>query len=171
MLKERAIRKITFNLILIIFLSGCGEAEVFFKDAGRQCLFSSIKGVITSNGEPAVGAKLIRTANRAKPRIDEAITNEKGYFEFPAVFERSITKYLPQEFVARQDIVVKYQGKDYEIWSSVKRDPKENTENRGNVLDVECELSKEEAMIMIDGVAIFGLCEWDVQPDEDDGVF
>lgn len=141
------------------------------KDAGKQCLFSSIKGVITLNGKPVVGAKLIRTADRAKPRVDETKTNEKGYFEFPAVFERSVTKYLPQEFVAKQRIVVQYEGQEVEIWSAVKTRREENSESRGKALEVKCDLSNEWKMTMIGGDAFFGLCEWDVEPDEDDGVF
>lgn len=135
------------------------------KDVGKQCLFSKMKGVITLNGEPATGAKLVRTANRAKPITDETTTDENGYFEFDAIFERSVTKFLPQEFVANQEIIVHYKGNEYDIWSAVKRSPEENTESKGKELNVRCELSDEKTMIMVNRSPISSRCTWDVEPD------
>ena len=140
-------------------------------DAGRVCLFSEMSGVITLNGEPAAGARLVRTVELSKPISDETTTDEDGHFHFPAAYERTITKYLPQEFVSDQDIYVHYNGQEYHMWSSVKRSPDENTESRGKPLVVSCELNSEETMIFVDRVSIFSLCTWDVVPDPQESIF
>lgn len=134
-------------------------------DVGRVCLFSPISGVITMNGQPVVNARLVRTGDRNGPKVDEVASDQKGYFEFPAMYERTITKFLPQEFVASQTIIVYYQGQQYEMWSAVKRKPEENVESRGNPLVVTCELNSEQTSIMVNGSPIHSLCSWDVEPD------
>ena len=134
-------------------------------DVGRVCLFSAISGTITLNGKPIVNARVIRTGDRDGPKVDEAVTDANGHFTFPAMYERTITKFLPQEFVASQKIIVNYQNRKYEIWNSIKRNSDENTESRGKSLIVFCELNGEEKTIVIDRVPIHSLCVWDVEPD------
>lgn len=148
-------------------------------DFGKVCLFSGMSGVITLNGNPVVNARLVRTADRNGSKTDETTTDDYGYFEFPAMWERTITKYLPQEFVASQKIVVFYEGIEYEIWSAVKRKPEENIEVRGNALEVKCELNDvnkltdKEKLIVVNRSHIFTVCKWDVEQDPpyDGGLF
>ena len=135
-------------------------------DLGKVCLFSGISGVITLNGKPVANAKLVRTADRDGVRTDETTTDEKGYFSMPPVFERTVTKYLPQEFVVSQQINVIFNGEKYELWSAVKRKPEENTEALGKRLVVECELNNEVNHIAVDRSVFFTLCTWDVKPDD-----
>lgn len=157
---------VTFATALFgLFFVAMGVFAMSLGDVGKVCLFSPISGTITLNGKPVVNARLVRTGDRDGPRVDETVTNELGYFEFPAMVERTITKLLPMEFVASQKIVVSHGGKDYEIWSSIKRNPDENTESRGKPLVVTCELNSEERSILIDRVPIHSLCRWDVEPD------
>lgn len=134
-------------------------------DVGKVCLFSAISGTITLDGKPVVNARLVRTGDRDGPRVDETLTDERGYFEFPAMFERTVTKFLPMEFVASQKMMVQHQGIEYEMWNSVKRKREENTESRGKPLVVVCELNSEEKSIVVDRVPIHSLCVWDVEPD------
>ncbi|WP_196140811.1 DUF6795 domain-containing protein [Aliikangiella sp. G2MR2-5] len=135
-------------------------------DLGKVCLFSKMSGVILMDGKPASGVRLVRTVNLSSDKVDETTTDENGNFEFPAVFERTITKYLPQEFVSNQEIVATYKGNDYRIWSAVKRRPEENVESKGKPLVVTCELNSEETLIKVSNSPIFSLCTWDVEPDE-----
>ena len=135
------------------------------RDVGKVCLFSAMSGVITLNGKPVANALLKRTVDLSKPKTDETRTDEHGQFEFPAAYERTITKYLPQEFVAGQTIIVYYQGKEYELWSGVKRNPEENVESRGKPLVVQCELNSEKKHIRVNVGPISSLCTWDVEPD------
>src|SRR5690606_29026428 len=93
-------------------------------------------------------------------------TDDNGYFELPPMFERTVTKLLPMEFVTLQRINVIDGEEQYEIWRSIKRDPKENTEARGKKLEVVCEMLQEEKGIIVDGVVIHSKCTWDVEVDE-----
>lgn len=160
--------KKSFFWIAVVALSLFCTMGIFamtLGDVGRVCLFSAISGTITLDGKPVANARLIRTGDRDGPKVDETLTDEKGYFEFPSMYERTITKLLPQEFVAAQKIIVCHNNSEYQIWSSIKRKPDENTESRGKPLVVTCELSKEEQTIVVDRVPIHSLCVWDVEPD------
>ena len=154
--------------ILFIFLLTLvnGVNAMGLSDAGEVCLFSKMTGVIKLDGKPAVNAKLIRTVNLNKDIVDETTTDENGYFEFDASFTRTITKFLPQEFVARQVIWVRYNGNEYKMWSGVKREPEENIESRGNPLVVECELNSETNVKKVNNSPIISLCTWDAKADE-----
>lgn len=136
-------------------------------EAGKVCLFSGISGVIKLDGKPVANARLVRTVNKEKDKVDETTTDENGYFEMPPVFERTITKFLPMEFVVGQKIEVYSEDKVTEIWSGVKRKPEENVESKGKPLVVECELSLEKMnYIKVNGGPIFSRCKWDVEPDK-----
>lgn len=134
-------------------------------DIGKVCLFSAISGVITLDGKPVANARLVRTGDRDGPKIDETMTDSQGNFAFPAMHERTIAKFLPQEFVASQKIIVHYDNKQYEMWSAVKRQPEENVESRGKPLVVKCELNAEQQLIIVNGSPIHSLCVWDVEAD------
>lgn len=137
-----------------------------FFDAGRVCLFSGISGTITLEGKPVANARVIRTADKDGPKTDETVTDENGYFSLPPMYERTVTKFLPMEFVVSQKIIVSFEGKNYEIWSSVKRSPEENSESKGKLLAVTCELDSEERSFLVNRVPIHTRCEWDVEIDE-----
>lgn len=134
-------------------------------DAGKVCLFSKVSGVILLDGKPAANALVVRRANLTKELKDETRTDENGYFEMPAVFTRTVTKFLPQEFAPKQNIDVTYNGIDYSIWSAVKSGPEENTESKGKPLEVTCELNSENTTIVVNGAFIYSRCTWDVEPD------
>jgi len=140
-------------------------------DFAKVCLFSQMNGVITLDGKPVTNAKLVRTVKLSKPDSDETHTDAQGNFEFPAKFTRSIGKHLPQEFASNQDITVHHNGKQYKMWSAVKRTPDENSESRGKPLVVACELNSEETLIKVNNSPIFSLCTWDVEPDKKRNVF
>lgn len=150
---------------LFLMFTAIGVSAMGISDIGRVCLFSAISGTITLDGKPVVNAHLVRSGKRGIKKTDETFTNEQGYFEFPAMYERTITKYLPQEFVAAQKILVHYNDEVYEIWSGVKREPEENVESRGKPLIVKCELNSEKELIIVDGSPIHSRCIWDVDPD------
>lgn len=163
-------------MIICSLLAAAGAFAIKLGDIGKVCLFSAMSGTITLNGIPVTNARLVRTGDRDGPIVDETFTDENGYFEFPPMLERTITKLLPQEFVASQKIIVHYHDKKYEMWSSVKRAPEENTESRGKALVVTCELNAEQTFIVINRVPIHSLCSWDVETDpkinwEEEGFF
>jgi len=150
----------------MMFMMSNGVFALSLSDVGKVCPFSHISGVIKLDGEPVANARLVRTVDLSGPETDETSTDENGHFEFPAVFKRTVTKYLPQEFASSQEIIVHYKDKEYRIWSAVKRKPEENIESRGKPLVVQCELNSEETMIKVNNSPIFSLCTWDVVPDK-----
>jgi len=152
-------------IAFILFLSVNGVFAMAMSDVGKVCLFSAISGVITLDGMPVKNSRLVRIGDRDGAKTDETTTDENGYFEFPAMLERTITKFLPQEFVASQKIFVYYRDNRYEMWDGIKRTPEENTESRGQPLVVTCELNSEEKGIVVDGSPIHSLCTWDVESD------
>lgn len=155
-----------FVFVVVVFASWNEVFAMSIGDIGKVCLFSRMTGIIKLDGEPVVNARLVRTVDLSGSESDETTTDKNGMFEFPAVFSRTITKYLPQEFAVSQEIVVHYDGKEFRMWSAVKRKPEENTESRGKPLVVECELHREETMIKVNNSPIFSLCTWDVEPDK-----
>jgi hypothetical protein len=155
-----------FMLVLFsLFYTAVGAVAMDVRDMGKVCLFSAISGTITLDGKPAANARLVRTGDRDGARVDEAVTDEHGYFEFPAMMERTLTKFLPQEFTASQKIIVHYNDEKYEIWSAVKRKKEENVESRGKSLVVRCELHAEQQLVIVNDSPIHSLCTWDVDPD------
>ena len=140
-------------------------------DVGKVCLFSKMEGVIKLDGKPVPNARLVRTVNLSKDEVDETVTDGNGNFKFDAIIKRKASKLLPQEFAVSQLIYVHYRDKDYRIWSGVKRKSEENSESRGKPLVIECELSSEEQMVIINNSPIFSLCTWDVEPDEQERIF
>ena len=123
--------------------------------------------MILDNGKPVAGATIIREAKYEKTFSDQTTTDENGYFEMPALFVRSIAKYLPQEFVVGQSIKVQVGDKEERIWSGVKRKREENVESRGKPLIVTCDLSDDQEIIRVDGSVFEGKCRWNVEQDED----
>ena len=136
-------------------------------DIGKMCTFSKISGVILNNGEPVANATVIRETDYEKKFTDQTITDENGYFEMPALFVRSIAKYLPQEFVSRQKITVLVSHHSYDIWRGYKMKIEENSEARGKTLEIRCDLVNEEKVVRVDGDIFMTKCSW-VEPDSDD---
>ncbi len=139
-------------------------------DFKNLCLFSSISGTITLNGQVIKNAKIKRVVDKAHSKgskIDETTTDDQGRFAMPAIFDSSVVgKVLPMEFAVPQYIYVTYKGKEYEIWYGVKARSEENAESRGKPLNVSCELEKETEVIWVDGSVFHTKCTWDVIPDD-----
>jgi hypothetical protein len=66
-------------------------------DAGKACVFSRVKAKLTMSDEPLANAKVIRRWEWQELREESTTTNNEGKFEFPAIFERSITRFFPSE--------------------------------------------------------------------------
>ncbi|MCK4825737.1 carboxypeptidase regulatory-like domain-containing protein [bacterium] len=158
------IKILSVKIFLSVLISN-GVFAMGLSDAGKVCLFSKMTGVIKLDGKPVSNARLVRTVNLSKDEVDETTKDEKGNFKLDAKFTRTITKFLPQEFVVSQYIIVHYEDKEYEMWNGVKRKPEENTESRGKPLVVECELSDELNVKKVNGSPIVSLCTWDAEAD------
>ncbi|WP_051786560.1 carboxypeptidase-like regulatory domain-containing protein [Endozoicomonas numazuensis] len=143
-------------------------------DVGKMCTFSKISGVILNNGQPVAGAKIIRETRYEKTFSDQAVTDDNGYFEMPALFVRSIAKFLPMEFGAWQSMKIVLDGTEHKIWGATKTSKEENSESKGKPLIVTCDLSDDEQVFQVSGETFFTKCKWDVEKDEplfSDGVY
>jgi hypothetical protein len=160
-------KKIIISLTLLIFSYGVYAMGI------KQCLFSEMTGVVSFEGKPAAGVKLVRVVNYDKDIFDETMTDELGNFQFPAIYRSSIlSKILPMEFVVYQNITAHFQGNEIEMWSATKRSPEENAESKGRPLIVECNLNQPEvSFISVDGNLVHSRCNWDVEADPDQASF
>lgn len=160
-----------FILIVCLILFSSGVVAMSVLDVGKVYTFSKITGVIVKDGKPVKNALITRTVDFQSKREDEAKTDENGRFELPVVTERTITKFLPQEFVVGQLIFVEHQGIKYKVWEGVKRSKEENSESQGKELDVYCDLDAEEESIRFDRHYFISRCKWDVIQEELDTGF
>ena len=154
--------EIFFVSLILLILSYAVSAM-----AVKQCLFSEMSGVVSFEGKPAAGVKLVRMVDLNKELYDETVTDAQGNFHFPAIYRTSILRQiLPMEFVVLQEITAHLGGKEYEMWNNIKRTAEENTEYRGKPQVVKCDLSQSElTFISVNNNLIHSLCTWDVEPD------
>lgn len=125
---------------------------------GKSCVFSAVSGVVTLDGKPVANAQINRQAKWQKSGSDQTQTDASGNFSFPPMYQSSIMKFMPAEFVTHQTIHIVHDGKEYLAWESTKRAPEENSELGGKPIKMTCELSKEPEVVLVGRTAIDGVC-------------
>lgn len=148
-------------IIVIAITLSQGALAMSLFDAGKTCVFSNVKATLTMNGEPLRNAKVIRRWEWTDEKEDSTTTDENGHFEFPAVFERSVTRLLPIELVIAQGLYVVVDGKEQHFWSNSKTEPEENAEFDGKPISMACELTHEMKIYRDFGSLMRTLCTWD----------
>lgn len=131
-------KSIVFTALLFVSLE---VLAMSFFNPGKTCVFSEVRARLTLNGEPVRNATVIRRWEWKEPREDRTVTDREGYFEFPAVYESSVTRMLPIEIVIGQEIYVVLDDKEEKIWVHAKQSPDENSELKGRPIRISCELS------------------------------
>lgn len=126
----------------------------------KTCVFSKVSAQLTLNGEPLANVPVIRRWEWHKEHEDRTTTNASGYFLFPAVFELSLTRFLPMELVIGQGLYVVVDGEERQFWSNAKRHPEENSELRGRQMILLCELSNKEKVYRDFGSILSTVCTW-----------
>ncbi len=89
----------------------------------KICVFTDVSGMVTLDGNPVEGAKIMQAAKVSFNNDEffgEAITNENGEFRFPAIYAKTINRFLPSANAVSQLITIEYQGNVYQAWQSVK---------------------------------------------------
>lgn len=129
-------------------------------DIGKSCVFSEVNGTLLFNGKPAAGALVKRTVEYQRKESDETTADAEGRFSLPAMYHRSIVKFLPAEFVAAQTLRVVYEGQEYEIWVNTKRKHEENSELGGLPLNLTCEITSEEKLHEEFDTLLVTKCVW-----------
>lgn len=129
-------------------------------DAGKVCVFSEVNLELTHNGEPASGAKVWRRISWQKEIVEEFEVGSDGELHLPAVYQTSVTKFLPMEFVVSQVFEVTYNEQKFEIWINSKRSPEENSELGGAKLNLACELTDDAELHEEFDTLLLTSCRW-----------
>ena len=145
-----------------------------FFDAMEINLFSEMKGVVTLNGNPVAGAKIIRTAvsDSEKEYIDNTTTGLNGSFHFERMKISSIFNLLPGQSRVFQKVIIEYEGKEYLAWDAITGISNKGELNEADVIgtdkeidiNMKCELTdKEKKKYGAYITVINGICSWDGQ--------
>ena len=151
-------KKTSLFFALIVFSSFGVGMSIF--DVGKACVFSEVNLKLSYNGKPAIGAKIWRRISWKKEVITEFQVDDQGEIELPAVYQRSVTKLLPIEFVVSQVFKVSFEGQEFEIWINSKRDPANNSELGGAPLHLNCELTDKAELHEEFGALLLTSCKW-----------
>lgn len=99
----------TQSIVLFLVVS-LGAITIYW--VGRTCVFSAVKAQLILNGKPVLHTKVIRRWEWNSQKSDESITDEQGFVTFPAVFEFSISRFLPIELVIAQGVYIVRDGEE-----------------------------------------------------------
>ena len=151
-----------YLLLLAVALAGCGGTKMTKTGPLKACVFSQVDARMTLNGEPVVGARIIREWDWQTKNSDETRTDRDGRFSFPAIYERHPIRLLPAEFNTAQYLTVHYQGEEFAFWVANKREAEENVELGGIPLELNCELSDDLKLTHFDlASTVRTVCTWD----------
>ena len=129
-------------------------------DAFKVYLFSEVNGVVTLEGQPVVGAEVIRSANYGKAYTDKAITDKEGKFFFSEMTTSKISALLPGQHVIDQSIIIRNQNKEFKAWELTRVGSGPNAE-LGIDLNLLCELGNEYAKQESNYKVFWGICRLD----------
>jgi len=106
-------------------------------------IFSEVRGIVVSEGEPVAGARIERTYSwtwKNRKGSDSAVTNAKGEFHLPEITGFALLGWLPHEPVIVQAIRITNRGTTYDAWLYAKRDYDKNGELNGKPMVLYCSL-------------------------------
>ncbi len=135
----------------------------FFSHPEKEVVISSpFEGKITFKGEPATGAKVLRTLTwkDEKGETDTTMTDGQGYFKLPIVKDKVTVSKLTQ-FIMSQTIRVFYNGQEYVIWTMGKGSTENYGELGGKPVNFRCELTNDRERIEVEDGLLGTVCVWD----------
>lgn len=110
--------------------------------------FSEVQGrLVDAEGTPQAGVHIRRSWRRSpehSPIVDETVTDENGFFTFPAATRRNIlARVLPGTPVIRQEMIAFGPEGLVVLWKAVKSNLDHNGELHGSPLDLICRIDEE----------------------------
>jgi hypothetical protein len=147
--------RLSFAIAILVIISI--EANAMASIFGSKTLFSELNGTVVIGGKPCIGARLLQSvSDGGGEEINvETTTDSDGKFNFPEISKnKGILSLLPGEFVAAQQLLIQYEGREYEGWISTKRNSEANSEANGLPFQLVCELEKKAEY----GEDHFGVC-------------
>jgi hypothetical protein len=162
-------KKILLFFFIILFLipivRGGEFMGLFKKDKEIVYPFSGFEGQLLFKGEPAAGAKIIRSYElQGADKVEETINSDSnGLFKFESIaVEHKKPTLAPLNFLSHQDIFVEYKNQTYNIWTGGKTDKAEFSEFKGKPKDLTCELTDDTHTVDL-GIGFIGTnCHWTV---------
>lgn len=145
-MKIRSIKPINLSVAFVGLILMTIEANAMAGIFGSKTLFSELTGTVVIGGEPCVGARLVQTvSDGGGEKINaETTTDTDGKFDFSDISKKKgFLSLLPGEFVAAQQILIHYEGREYQGWISSKRSPEPNAESDGNPFELVCDLDQD----------------------------
>ncbi len=129
--------------------------------------FSGFSGQLLFNGEPASNAKIIRKyrlQSSSDEQEDSVTTNNEGHFSFDSIAIKHRTPlFSSHDFLSHQDVIVEYQGENYDIWLGGKTEPGEYTEFGGKPKNLRCELTEQSRRVKHELAGVIATnCKWDI---------
>lgn len=152
--------RITFIIALALFFFPEVNSMSIF-GVGKTCVFSAVKVHVTKNGLPLKNIQVIRRWEWNKLKEEKTTTDQNGVFEFPAIFESSVSRLLPMELVIAQGLYIVENGEEKKVWSNSKREPGENAEFGGKPFTLNCEITNEMEIYRDFGSIMRTLCTWE----------
>ena len=129
-------------------------------DAFKIYLFSEVNGVVTRDGQPVVGAEVIRSASYGKTYTDKATTDKEGRFFFSEMTISKISALVPGQHVIDQSIIIRNQDAEYKAWELTRVGSGPNAE-LDTQLSLLCELSNEYIKQEFNYKVFWGTCRLD----------
>ncbi|MCW8127632.1 DUF6795 domain-containing protein [Microbulbifer halophilus] len=148
-----------FLLITLLSIAISGNSMSIFS-AKETILFSPVDGIITYKNEPA-GKAIVHRQVKYNDEVyeDSAETTDDGHFSFEPIAKKE--RYIVRNsFVAHQKIFVEYDGNQFLIWETAKREEEKNSELEGKNLSFKCELTDENRFVHLMLNSIETKCTW-----------
>jgi hypothetical protein len=138
------------NTTIVIIAVVIALSFLGYFTATRTYVFSAVKMQLTQNGEPLSNVAVIRRYDWNSLKEDRTVTDEQGFFSFPAIVEYSITRLMPIELVISQALYAVIDGEEVEFWVNAKRDSEEGSEFFNRTLNrqvtLTCDLAAEDKL-------------------------
>jgi len=146
--------------ILLISLPIVGVAMSFFT---KQVLFSEVKGIVLSQGNPIKGVEVLRRYRYEDDTQEETIkTNQDGSFYFSKAIKKSLFNmdFLPSDVVVSQEIILNYKNISYDAWVFVRGNYDDGSELGVKTINLICDISHEPKQITSKtGGVVYGICQ------------
>ena len=134
-----------------------------FSKSKEIVLASTMEGVLTYQGKPAGGVKLVRKLrwyDGDESAEDFVVTNPKGHFTLPIVKKvLEVSGYV--HFVVSQEIIALHRGEQIIIFAMGKSSKIEYGELGGKPVNLRCELTSDELISHKYNTPLLTRCTWD----------
>lgn len=146
----------------ILLLSVKGVAMTFYSGARQDIvLFSPMRGVLTYQGSPAVGAKITRHIiwQHDYSQNDIVYSGQNGSF-YLGLLQTTISLPPFTQLVVSQQLEVEHAGRHFVIWSLGKLDKELYGELGGKPVQLRCELTDPLVRVEVPSGGLGTSCKW-----------